>query len=239
MTAWDVLGYTGHALFFSRFLVQWLASERAKRSVAPPSFWWLSLAGTLLFVIHTWGAGQGLLLTVFVVNFVIYARNIALSARAARAISPPLATALVVAACVSLWIAGELLPDRLKLDRAPGPWFWVGSISAVLWGGRFLLQWWYAERHGLSHFPISFWWVSLVGNAGMLAYTLHLGEPIYIIGFVIGPFVQVRNLVLEYRRRARESDAPHDDSPMPEREILPAPRETPARVDQAPPSRRK
>jgi lipid-A-disaccharide synthase-like uncharacterized protein len=239
MSAWDVVGWIGQALFFSRFFVQWLASERAKRSVAPPSFWWLSLAGTLLFALYSWGTDQGLFLTVFAVNLAIYARNIALGTRVARALSPPVATAIVLAACATLWFAGELRPDRLELERAPDPWFWVGSIGAVLWGGRFLLQWWYAERRGLSHFPISFWWVSLVGNAAMLAYTLHLGELVLIVGFVTGPFVQVRNLVLEYRRRAHEGDAPHDDVVLPTHEIVPAPRESPARVDQTPPSRRK
>jgi lipid-A-disaccharide synthase-like uncharacterized protein len=239
MTAWDVVGWTGQALFFSRFFVQWLASERAKRSVAPASFWWLSLAGTLLFALYSWGTDQGLFLTVFAVNLAIYARNIALGSRVARALSPPVATAIVLAACAVLWFAGELRPSRYELDGALGPWFWVGSIGALLWGGRFLLQWWYAERLGLSHFPLSFWWVSLLGNAAMLAYTLHLGELVLIVGFATGPFVQVRNLVLEYRRRAREGDAPHDDVPMPEHEIVPAAREVHVRADQAPPSRRK
>jgi lipid-A-disaccharide synthase-like uncharacterized protein len=44
------LGFGGQALFASRFLVQWVASEREKRSVIPHVFWYLSLGGaTVLF----------------------------------------------------------------------------------------------------------------------------------------------------------------------------------------------
>jgi lipid-A-disaccharide synthase-like uncharacterized protein len=35
-----------------RFLVQWLASERAGRSVIPLAFWWFSIAGGLLLLVY-------------------------------------------------------------------------------------------------------------------------------------------------------------------------------------------
>ncbi len=42
---WLVIGFTGQALFSMRFLIQWWASERQKRSVIPVAFWFFSLAG--------------------------------------------------------------------------------------------------------------------------------------------------------------------------------------------------
>ena len=50
--AWFVLGLLGQAAFFSRFLVQWVASERAGRSTVPPAFWWLSLLGAALLLAY-------------------------------------------------------------------------------------------------------------------------------------------------------------------------------------------
>jgi lipid-A-disaccharide synthase-like uncharacterized protein len=48
---WLILGFVAQAVFTGRFIVQWVASERAGRSVIPMAFWFLSLAGsTLLFV---------------------------------------------------------------------------------------------------------------------------------------------------------------------------------------------
>ena len=44
-TLWLVVGFAGQALFSARFLVQWIASEREKRSVVPVAFWWFSIAG--------------------------------------------------------------------------------------------------------------------------------------------------------------------------------------------------
>lgn len=43
--AWLVIGFLGQVCFFSRFLVQWMASERAGRSLVPRAFWYLSIAG--------------------------------------------------------------------------------------------------------------------------------------------------------------------------------------------------
>lgn len=73
--AWIVVGFMGQALFSARFIVQWLASERVKRSIVPRAFWYFSLAGgaTLLaYAIHkqdpVFIAGQGLGLLVYLRN---------------------------------------------------------------------------------------------------------------------------------------------------------------------------
>ena len=48
--AWKVIGWMGNAVFTSRFLVQWYATEKQGRVVVPPLFWWLSLGGALLLL---------------------------------------------------------------------------------------------------------------------------------------------------------------------------------------------
>ncbi|MFQ6005349.1 MAG: lipid-A-disaccharide synthase N-terminal domain-containing protein [Woeseia sp.] len=49
---WLAIGFMGQACFFSRFLVQWLASERARRSVIPMAFWYLSLCGGVILFMY-------------------------------------------------------------------------------------------------------------------------------------------------------------------------------------------
>jgi len=50
---WLVLvGYAGQALFTMRFVVQWIATERAKKSVFPVAFWFFSIGGGLLLFIY-------------------------------------------------------------------------------------------------------------------------------------------------------------------------------------------
>ncbi len=73
---WIAFGYGGQALFASRFLVQWIATERRRQSVVPTAFWYLSLAGGLvLFTYAVWRRDQ-----VFIVGqsfgLLVYSRNL-------------------------------------------------------------------------------------------------------------------------------------------------------------------
>jgi len=49
---WVVLGFVAQGFFTMRFLVQWIASERAGRSVIPLAFWWCSIGGGLLLLVY-------------------------------------------------------------------------------------------------------------------------------------------------------------------------------------------
>lgn len=49
---WLVIGFAGQALFTARFLVQWLASERARKSIVPLAFWYFSLGGGLTLLAY-------------------------------------------------------------------------------------------------------------------------------------------------------------------------------------------
>ncbi|HWA44941.1 MAG TPA: lipid-A-disaccharide synthase N-terminal domain-containing protein [Hypericibacter adhaerens] len=76
MTGWLIVGFAGQAMFSLRFLLQWIVSERARRSVVPEIFWYFSVAGGMILLAYAiWrrdpvfilGQGAGL---------AIYARNI-------------------------------------------------------------------------------------------------------------------------------------------------------------------
>jgi lipid-A-disaccharide synthase-like uncharacterized protein len=49
---WTVTGWLANAAFSSRFLVQWYVTEKKKQVVVPQLFWWLSLVGSLLFLVY-------------------------------------------------------------------------------------------------------------------------------------------------------------------------------------------
>jgi lipid-A-disaccharide synthase-like uncharacterized protein len=72
---WLIVGFTGQALFSMRFIVQWLQSERAKKSVVPLAFWYFSIAGgsaLLIYAIYredpVFILGQGLGLFIYLRN---------------------------------------------------------------------------------------------------------------------------------------------------------------------------
>ncbi len=51
-SVWKVIGWLGNLAFFSRFVVQWHATEKRGQVVVPPLFWWLSLAGSSLLLAY-------------------------------------------------------------------------------------------------------------------------------------------------------------------------------------------
>jgi lipid-A-disaccharide synthase-like uncharacterized protein len=205
--AWKVCGWVGQACFVSRFFVQWALSERAKRVVTPRVFWWLSLFGAVLLIGYTLQRGEPVLLFGYAITGAIYLRNLWVSgAKRARSTLGPLpAMALAALACAALLISGAHDPKAGFGDSTA--WMLVAFVGQGLWSTRFLVQWYCTERTGESHFPVAFWWFSLGGNALLLAYAIFLGDPVYIAGFVPGPIVQVRNLMLASRSRAEPSGA--------------------------------
>ena len=49
---WKIIGFVGNGIFFSRFIVQWYATEKRKQVVVPQAFWWLSLVGTVIMLTY-------------------------------------------------------------------------------------------------------------------------------------------------------------------------------------------
>jgi len=83
-TAWLILGFVGQAFFFSRFLVQWIASERAGRSVIPIAFWYLSLFGGATLLVYAIYRRDPVFILGQSTGAFIYLRNVALRRREQR-----------------------------------------------------------------------------------------------------------------------------------------------------------
>jgi lipid-A-disaccharide synthase-like uncharacterized protein len=178
--------------------VQWIASERLRRSVTPRAFWWMSVAGSCCLAAYSLHAGELTLLLGNAVNGAIFARNLRLEGRLARRVPPRLLPALAAAALVAL--LAPALGSASGSDGQVRAWLAVVTVGQALWSSRFVVQWWHAERVGRAQLPPAFWWISLAGNGLLLAYALHLGDAVYVAGFLPGPLVQVRNLLLLRRQ---------------------------------------
>lgn len=84
-TIWLAIGLAGNAAFFSRFLVQWIASERAGRSYVPVAFWWLSIAGSLALLLYALHRRDPVFILAYLPNCVVYVRNLMLIHRGEKA----------------------------------------------------------------------------------------------------------------------------------------------------------
>ncbi|MBI2627852.1 MAG: lipid-A-disaccharide synthase N-terminal domain-containing protein [Candidatus Niyogibacteria bacterium] len=75
---WLILGFFGQFLFFMRFFVQWIASEKRRESFFPVAFWYFSIGGGVILLIYAVSIkdpvfilGQGAGLLIYIRNLVL------------------------------------------------------------------------------------------------------------------------------------------------------------------------
>lgn len=78
------IGFAGQSLFFMRFFVQWLYSEKHRRSLIPTAFWYFSLGGSLLLLTYAIIRRDPVFMVGQSTGFIIYTRNLFLIARERR-----------------------------------------------------------------------------------------------------------------------------------------------------------
>ncbi|MBI4422260.1 MAG: lipid-A-disaccharide synthase N-terminal domain-containing protein [Elusimicrobia bacterium] len=86
---WLVVGTLAQLCFFSRFLVQWLASEARGESVVPTCFWHLSLLGSAGLLAYAWHAKDPVFIAGQSMGLLVYSRNLYLIARKNACPPPP------------------------------------------------------------------------------------------------------------------------------------------------------
>lgn len=75
-TVWLIIGFAAQLLFSARFLVQWIASERARKSVVPLAFWFFSLAGGGLLLSYAIWRKDPVFILGQAGGLIIYSRNL-------------------------------------------------------------------------------------------------------------------------------------------------------------------
>lgn len=85
---WLLVGLVGQMLFSMRWIIQWLASEKVRKSVVPATFWYCSLVGGLLVLSYgIWKQDPVIIVGQF--GVLVYARNIYMLIRGNRPEQPP------------------------------------------------------------------------------------------------------------------------------------------------------
>jgi lipid-A-disaccharide synthase-like uncharacterized protein len=76
----------------------------------------------------------------------------------------------------------------------PDFWLIFGFIGQLMFTMRFMVQWVASERKKESVIPVSFWYFSLGGGLIVLAYAIYRMDPVFILAYLPGNFVYLRNL---------------------------------------------
>jgi lipid-A-disaccharide synthase-like uncharacterized protein len=86
---WLWLGMFGQLMFFTRFIIQWVISEKKKESVIPVSFWYFSLFGSVILLAYSIYRKDPVFIAGMSAGLVIYSRNLILISRKRGSISAP------------------------------------------------------------------------------------------------------------------------------------------------------
>ena len=81
---WMMFGLSGQLIFFSRWLIQWIISERNSKSVIPTPFWWFSLFGGLITFFYAYHISSFPFMLAQFTGIIIYTRNIYLIMKASK-----------------------------------------------------------------------------------------------------------------------------------------------------------
>ncbi|MSR43722.1 MAG: hypothetical protein EXS19_06780, partial [Pedosphaera sp.] len=83
---WKVVGWIGNTVFFSRFIVQWYATEKRKQVVVPVAFWWLSLVGSFTLLSYAlFYKKDSVFIFAYAFTWIPYIRNLVIQRRHAKA----------------------------------------------------------------------------------------------------------------------------------------------------------
>ncbi len=89
----------------------------------------------------------------------------------------------------------------LSLNKIELIFLIIGFAGQGLFASRFIVQWIYSERKGVSSIPIAFWYLSILGGIGLLTYAIFRKDPVIISGQIFGIFIYLRNLILIYKKK--------------------------------------
>ena len=85
---WVAVGLGGQLLFSCRWLIQWITSERARKSVIPLAFWYFSISGSLILLAYALYRMDPVFILGHVASSIIYIRNLVLLMREQQAVTP-------------------------------------------------------------------------------------------------------------------------------------------------------
>ena len=80
-SVWKVVGWCGNAVYFSRFFVQWYATEKKKQVVVPQAFWWLSLVGSVTLLAYSLHQQDSVFIFAYAFTWIPYIRNLMIHRR--------------------------------------------------------------------------------------------------------------------------------------------------------------
>lgn len=193
------IGFLAQGLFFARFLVQWILSEKARRVLSPVIFWQLSMVASFLLFVYGWLRDDFAILAGQLLSYYIYIWNLNIQKHWARIPGILRIIFLITPVIAIVWLLLHWGESKIRLfenDSIPvGLLIW-GVAGQIIFTFRFIYQWLYSRKRNESLLPAGFWIISLAGAVIILSYALFRHDPVLLVGQGTGIFVYTRNLFI-------------------------------------------
>lgn len=193
------LGFLAQGFFSARMLVQWIMSEKAKRSLSPDIYWIFSLVGSILLFIYGYLRDDFSIIFGQFISYYIYIWNLNIKGVWHRLaiIFRVIIFCLPIAALVLMLSEASTFVQTFFHNSAVPLWLLIfGSAGQFIFTIRFIYQWYYSYRRHASILPVGFWIISLVGSGIIVAYACFRLDPVLILGQSVGFITYSRNIVL-------------------------------------------
>lgn len=202
-----VLGFISQVLFFTRTLLQWILSERAKKVLSPSIYWVLSILASYLFCIYGWLRNDFAILLGQIISYYIYIWNLNQNGvwNKINVVFKALLVLTPIFAVVFVLKNGNYFIGNFLTNAKIPLWLLIfGSLGQVIFTLRFVYQCIYSMRRNESLLPLGFWLISLIGSGIIVIYGLIRVDPILIMGQSIGFIAYTRNIIL-YRLEVKNT----------------------------------
>ncbi|MFT4756111.1 MAG: lipid-A-disaccharide synthase-like uncharacterized protein [Vicingaceae bacterium] len=203
MTPNDIhaIGYVAQGLFSSRFIIQWISSEKAGKVLAPTLFWQISLIASFMLIVYGILVKDITILLGQSLGYYIYVRNLRLqnSWRILPRYFRYLVIAVPIAALAILFFGEEYSFKNILEGHSSNLILFWGTIGQLVFSCRFIYQWYYSEKVKKSVLPLGFWILSIVGSLIISSYSYYLSLYPIIIGHLFGLVIYSRNIMIYFK----------------------------------------
>lgn len=196
------IGFLAQLLFSARILVQWIASERARKVLSPVLFWQLSMFASFLLCLYGWLRNDFAIIAGQLVSYYIYIWNLKTQGawnKFGKVVCNVLLYTPVAGILWSLANWEDTVHHLFFQENIPLWLILFGTAGQFAFTLRFVYQWWYSRKVHASVLPLSFWTISVTGSGMIILYALIRHDPVLIIGQSAGLVAYIRNIFLSLK----------------------------------------
>jgi lipid-A-disaccharide synthase-like uncharacterized protein len=193
------IGFTAQVLFSLRMILQWISSEKLKRTHVPKQFWIHSLLASFLLFVYGWLRDDFAIVLGQTITYFIYIRNMHLQEVWQQVNKFIRVFLLIFPLLIIMYAYNNDQMDFYRLFKNQNIPIWLmilGSVGQVIFTFRFIYQWIYSENRKTSLLPLGFWSISLIGSVLILIYAIIRKDPVLFVGQLFGFIIYFRNIII-------------------------------------------